>query len=637
LSQLQKTLQEYWGHTSFRPLQEEIITAVLNQKDVLALLPTGGGKSVCYQLPALLCEGCCLVVSPLIALMQDQVQQLTRRNIPAVALHAGIPYNDIKQILRKAIHGEYKLLYCSPERLQSTLFQDFLPELPLCFVAVDEAHCISQWGHDFRPSYLKIARLKEIFPDIPFLTLTATATAEVQEDIIRQLQLKNPLLFKSSFQKKNLYYQITYRENKAPACIAAVQAQPQAPQIVYCRSRKQTESLATQLQAHQLKATAYHAGMSKDKREDAQEQWITEAAPTIVATTAFGMGIDKPNVRLVVHIDVPEHPEAYFQEVGRAGRDGAPAKAVLLWNENDCNNLMESTSIKYPEAAFLRKVYQSVCEYLQLEIGTQPDRYYDFDVADFVAKFKLPTLPCYAALRLLEQEGLWTMTESVFKLGTVQFSVDREVLDRLYNVHPHLGVVCLALLRLYSSIFSFPTAVRLPVIAKRCNLTVSATEQCLQELSRMQVIDYQPPTDKPQLFFHHYRVDSRFLSLNMKRIAHLRQQHQERVEAMITILRNTQYCRELLLLRYFGEKVPTHYQCGHCDICTQKKQPNRDMGTMKQTILQALQQQSQSLEELMNHFETAVHTQVLEYLRRLQDDALIVRRKDGQFDLNKKP
>lgn len=636
MSLLQKTLQEYWGHTSFRPLQEEIITAVLNQKDVLALLPTGGGKSVCYQLPALLCEGCCLVVSPLIALMQDQVQQLTRRNIPAVALHAGIPYNDIKQILRKAIHGEYKLLYCSPERLQSSLFQDFLPKLPLHFIAVDEAHCISQWGHDFRPSYLKIVRVKEVFPDIPFLALTATATPEVQEDIIRQLQLKNPLLFKKSFQKKNLYYQIAYCENKAPACISAVEAQPQAPQIVYCRSRKQTEALATQLQAHQLKATAYHAGMSKDKREDAQEQWITEATPTIVATTAFGMGIDKPNVLLVVHIDVPEHPEAYYQEVGRAGRDGAPAKAILLWNENDCNSLMESTAIKYPEAAFLRKVYQSVCEYLQLEIGTQPDRYYDFDVTDFGSKFKLPTLPCYAALRLLEQEGLWTMTESVFKLGTVQFLVDREVLDRLYNVHPHLGAVCLAMLRLYSSIFSFPTAVRLPVIAKRCNLTISATEQCLQELSRMQVIDYQPPTDKPQLFFHHYRVDSRFLSLNMKRIAQLRQRHQERVDAMIAILRNTQYCRELLLLQYFGEKVPTHYQCGHCDICAEKKQTILDMEALKQTILQTLQQQSRSLEELMSHFETAVHTQVLEQLRRIQDDALIVRGKDGQFDLNKK-
>lgn len=631
MSLLKKTLQQYWGYTSFRPLQEEIITAILQQKDVLALLPTGAGKSLCYQLPALLTKGCCIVVSPLIALMQDQVQALQKKNIPAIALHAGLQQEALTYILEQATEGAYQFLYISPERLQSTLFLSYLQEMDISFVAIDEAHCISQWGHDFRPSYLKIATLRYYFPQIPFLAFTATAPKDIQEDIIHYLRLRNPQFFKQSFLKENIHYHIDYTENKLAATADVLNNEPLTTNIIYCRSRKQTEALTHHLEAQQINALYYHAGMEKAKRQQVQELWMQDTIKTIVATTAFGMGIDKPNVRQVIHYDVPEYLEAYYQEVGRAGRDLQPASAVLLWNHKDLTQLRESTHIKYPEEAFLRKVYQSVCEYLQLAIGSQPDCYFDFDLSDFSQKFKLPTLPTHAALKLLEQEGLWTLTDSVLKPATVCFKVEREVLDSLYQTHPRQGIICITLLRFYSGIFQFPTTIRLSDIASRCKISKTETHLLLEDLNRMNILSYHPLTDKPQLYFQHLRVDSNHLLLDTKRINSLRKRHQQRIEAMIDFITNTTICREKLLVAYFGEAVHVNYSCEHCDVCIKQMPAQYSLSSIRKTILQALEKEPLSLACLKKIHPNFDSHELTELLRHLLDEGKIMRTDEGRF------
>lgn len=631
MSLLKKTLQQYWGYSSFRPLQEEIITAILQRKDVLALLPTGAGKSLCYQLPALVTKGCCIVVSPLIALMQDQVQALQKKNIPAIALHAGLQQEELTHILEQATEGAYQFLYISPERLQSALFLSYLQEMDISFVAIDEAHCISQWGHDFRPSYLKIATLRYYFPQIPFLAFTATAPKDIQEDIIHYLRLRNPQFFKQSFLKENIHYHIIYSENKLAATVDSVNNELQATQIIYCRSRKQTEALTRNLAAQNIEALHYHAGMEKAKRQQAQELWMQDTIKTIVATTAFGMGIDKPNVRQVIHYDVPEYLEAYYQEVGRAGRDLQTASAVLLWSHKDLTQLNESTRIKYPEEAFLRKVYQSVCEYLQLAIGTQPDCYFDFEVSDFSQKFKLPTLPTHAALKLLEQEGLWTLTDSVLKPATVYFKVAREVLDDLYQSHPQHGIICITLLRFYSGIFQFPTPIRLSDIATRCKISKIETHQLLEELQQMNILTYHPLTDKPQLYFQHLRVDSSHLLIDTKRINSLRKRHQQRIESMIAFITNTSICREKLLVTYFGDTVNANYSCGHCDVCKKQIHTQYSLSSMRNTLLKTLQKESLSLANLKKTHPNFDPQEITELIRQLLDEEIIKRTENGRF------
>lgn len=370
-------LQQYWGYTAFRPQQQEIINSILTGHDTVALLPTGGGKSLCYQLPALAREGFCLVVSPLIALMQDQVQRLTAQGIAAACIYAGMPRQAVANTLENTARGDYKLLYVSPERLQTGLFLEYLPLFNINLIAVDEAHCISQWGHDFRPEYLKIAQLKKLFYRTPFLALTASATKEVEADIVTQLKLYKPHTFRQSFSRNNIFYRLLYAENKWTALLETLLQHKENCCIVYCRSRRQTEILVKQLSEQGFDARHYHAGMSGEQREKNFNTWLQDSTKIMVATTAFGMGIDKADVRLVVHYDAPEHLEAYYQEAGRAGRDGLPCEALLLHNTGDLKKLAGSTQIQFPPDDILRKTYQAVCEYLQLPIGAQPNRYFD--------------------------------------------------------------------------------------------------------------------------------------------------------------------------------------------------------------------------------------------------------------------
>jgi len=613
-------LHKYWGYRSFRPLQEAIINEVIQDKDVLALLPTGAGKSLCYQVPALAKDGFTLVISPLIALMQDQVTRLNAQGIMSACIHAGMNYHEVKTCMENMLYGPYKLLYVSPERLQTDLFKEYLPSFNINLIAVDEAHCISQWGYDFRPDYLKIAALREVFPEVPVMALTASATKEVQQDIIERLQLIKPGIYRQSIERDNIFYEVRYSENKPNEIKESLSET--GSNIIYCRSRKQTEMLSRQLQQQGYSATFYHAGIAKDKREEAQKAWMQNEVRTIAATTAFGMGIDKANVRTVVHFDSPEHLEAYYQEAGRAGRDGNAAKAVLLYNATDISRLRESIVIQYPKEEYLRQVYQAITEYLQIPIGAQPDKYYSFDLSDFCKKFGFEISPASYALRLLAQEGLWTISEAVFHPASIQFITERHNLDHIVNTYPELGYVITGLLRLYGTVFHYPTTVRIGALATQLKLKKEILEQVLQQLHKMEVLEYNKPGEGPQLYFHHLRADSRHLIIDMQRIANLRKRHETRTAAMISYLENTTICRERILKSYFSEDPNT--DCGHCDICAGKAAKPNDHKDLYSNIPDRIRNATRmSVTELIQLYPAHAKEDVITVLRKLADDRAI--------------
>ncbi len=618
-------LKQYWGYDAFRGNQESIIADVLVGKDILALMPTGGGKSLCYQVPAMVLDGMCLVVSPLVALMQDQVARLKEADISAACIHAGMSYNAVKHLLQNAMHGAYKLLYVSPERLQSDQFNEFLPELEISLIAVDEAHCVSQWGHDFRPDYLKITSLRDVFKSVPVLALTATATTAVQNDIAIQLKLRQPLLYTQSFERKNIEYTVSYTENKNTALLDSLQSSGSS-NIIYCRSRRQTEVLVRYLAQEGLPAVAYHAGMTKDKRTSAQQAWMQNAVPTIIATTAFGMGIDKADVGLVVNYDAPEHLEAYYQEAGRAGRNGQPSKSVILYNNTDLNRLQRSTDILFPPVDYLRHVYQCVAEYLHIAIGTEPYRYYDFELKDFCEKFKLEAAVASSALKLLEQDGLWTLTDAVFSPPTIFINVNRAELDEVINTYPELGYTITTLLRLYGSLFQYPTAIRLFAIAKQMKCKMDDAEKLLNRLNAMGIIEYAKQKDGPQMFFHHYRVDSKHLIIDTARINRLKKRHEERTTAMVQYLENEQTCRSKIMLAYFDEELK--HDCGHCDLCLSKNAKQVDSQSLIKAISELLNEPKHNT-TLISSLPDYNRDKIISAIRSMADEKIILIEANG--------
>jgi len=621
-------LKQYWGYSRFRPLQADIIRHVTEGKNCLALLPTGGGKSLCYQVPALVLPGLTLVISPLISLMQDQVQQLQDRGIAAAYLHSGLQYAEMTGILEDALYGKIKLLYLSPERLQNERFLDFLPRFHINFIAVDEAHCISQWGYDFRPEYLQIATVKEQLGDVPVIALTASATPEVTTDILAHLRIKDAAVFRKSFDRKNILYKLEYTENKQQQIVSYYQSHQHCG-IVYCRSRRRTEELALLLQQNGIGATAYHAGMTREARQEVQNNWMNDVVPVVVATTAFGMGIDKANVRSVLHFDAPEHLEAYYQETGRCGRDEQPSETILFYNQSDIQRLKDSTELYFPPDAFLRKVYQSVCEYLQIPIGNQPDDFFDFDLGDFLKKFQLDALPATHALRLLAQEELWSLSESFFKPATVQFTVGRQTLDELNRQYPHIALVSVGLLRLFSGIFSYPVVVRIPALARHLKLPPADIELALQQMHQMNVIQYLPAKEGPQLHFHHYRVDSRHLHINHQRIGRLRAMHQQRTDHMIAFIQEPEACRSKLMLTYFGESAPEH--CGHCDHCLQRPAEQPDEKTLHTQIKELVGQQGGISFAVLLQQLAPYGKEVAAYVRLMVDEGIFFSNTDGMI------
>ncbi len=617
---LEKVLKEYWGYATFREPQRPIIECALQDRDVLAILPTGAGKSLCYQLPALAGNGLTLVISPLISLMNDQVEKLRARGIAAGALHSGLSAEARESLLDAAHNRELRLLYISPEKLASESFAETLADLSPTLIAVDEAHCISQWGHDFRPDYRCIGRLRQRLPGVPFMALTGSATLAVAEDIQTLLKLHKPALFRLSTDRPNIRLLMRETHTRQANCVAALRRIPGERAIVYCRSRKQTETVARLLTDSGIGAVAYHAGLPNAKRAEIATAWAEKKAPVIVATTAFGMGIDQPEVRLVIHYDLPEDVESYYQEMGRAGRDGKVAAALLFYNEKEVLRLRESTATQYPPTDFLRQVYQSVCEYLRLPIGAEPFQYYPFVFPEFCQRFNLPALPASYALKRLAEDGFWTLTEGVFRLSQVCFTTVPARLEDIRKSHPRESAIATGILRLYSGIFVQKVPVKEADIARKTGLTAEEVKSGLRRLHLLQIIDYTEAADMPELFFRHRRADSRHLIINTERLAQLRDAHEARTEAMIALATSKTTCRQVLIRRYFGEEndVP----CGNCDVCLASQKP--DLPAIRNKVISLLQTGPETPEGISNQFRFSEAEAVLGVVRNLLDEEAVV-------------
>ncbi len=561
-------LNQYWKFDSFRPLQQEIIESVFNEVNTLALMPTGGGKSLCYQIPALAKPGICLVVSPLIALMKDQVANLRKKNITAFAIYSGMTRKEIINILQIATNSNCKFLYVSPERLETNLFKEYLPGIHVNLIAIDEAHCISQWGYDFRPSYLKIAELRNELPDVPILALTASATKEVQKDICKQLQFKKEKIFRQSFHRPNLSYSIFNTPVKINRLIEILN-NVSGSSIVYCRNRKRTQEISNLLLLQNIDTDFYHAGMKQELRNKKQEDWIQNKIRVLVCTTAFGMGIDKPDVRTVVHVDVPDSLENYYQEAGRAGRDGKKSYAILLYNEKDIEELNNQVEIRFPSFAVLKKVYESVVNYLQIPSHSGEGQYFEFDRIDFTKKFKLNTLTVFYALKTLEQEEWLTYNEQVQIPATVKFCTDKNYLYEFEKTTPRLEPIIKTLLRSYEGIFDYPASISEYFLAQQLQSTVDTIKTQLIKLNQLGIIEYAPQKDKPQLFLLRNRVPVSDFYINTNFYRHRKEKYIDRIKNMVAFINETAICRSKFIGNYFGDLKINN--CEICDNCLRYK------------------------------------------------------------------
>lgn len=549
-------------------MQEEIIESVLGGDDTLALLPTGGGKSICYQVPALMMNGLCLVISPLIALMQDQVNSLEQKGIPAVALHSGLAYYEVKKILQQATHGDFTFLYLSPERLETALFKEYLPALNVSLVVVDEAHCVSQWGYDFRPPYLRIAKLREELPGIPMIAVTASATPVVQEDILLQLKLQQANVFRQSFDRPNISYSCFCVDSKINKLQEVLNNVP-GSSIVYCSSRKQTKELAHLLALQNIQADYYHAGLSQEQRTQKQEAWIQNRVRVMVCTNAFGMGIDKADVRSVVHYDIPDCLENYYQEAGRAGRDGKRSYAVLIYQPDNLDNLRSLPGKRFPPVPEIKRVYQALADYLQIPVGAGETQYFDFDLPEFVKNFKLDSLLVINTLKVLEQEGHISFSENIFLPSQVNFNTTREAIEQFERSHPETENLIRYLLRTYEGIFDNRVSVHEKQLAWLCRLSTEEVQQQLLRLQSFGIIEYLPQKDTPQIHFLLNRAPARYLQINQDRYLERKQQFTERVENMIRYLLLPEQCRSRYISNYFGDTGSK--DCGSCDNCLTRK------------------------------------------------------------------
>ena len=556
-------LKEYWGYDSFRPKQEDIVTAALDGKDVLAILPTGGGKSVCFQVPAMMRDGIALVVTPLIALMKDQVQNLNDRGIKALCVNAGMGRREVDLTLNNALYGDFKFLYVSPERLGTERFRSYVQEMNVSYIVVDEAHCISQWGYDFRPDYLQIGKLREIV-DAPVIALTATATPEVAEDIMARLGFEEKCLIKSGFERPNLSYVVRRCEDKLGQLLN-ICSTVKGTGIVYVRSRKKTEELAAFLAANDVSASFYHAGLGPESRSDRQTKWKSGDIRVMVCTNAFGMGIDKPDVRFVVHFDVPDSPEAYFQEAGRGGRDGKRSYAVTVWNETDTRRLKQIAAVSFPSLEYIEDIYHKVHVFFDIPYDTGAGRQLKFNLDEFCRHFKLQRQTAYYSIVYIERTGHWTLSEDVDISTKVQITVSR---NELYDVEfPDVKMVRLLeiLMRKYTGVFSYPVAIDEEYVAGLLDVQVPMLRQLLYKLSLEHVLKYIPCDHATVLFLHHERLRPKNVNLDPERYDLLKNSAMARIQKMIDYIREEDTCRSAYLLEYFGQKESA--DCGTCDVC----------------------------------------------------------------------
>ena len=609
-----EVLKEYWGYDSFRPKQEDIVRTALEGRDVLAILPTGGGKSVCFQVPAMIRPGIAIVVTPLIALMKDQVQNLTDRGIRALCINAGMGRREVDTALNNALYGDFKFLYVSPERLGTRLFQSYVQEMNVSYIVVDEAHCISQWGYDFRPDYLQIGNLRDIV-DAPVIALTATATPKVAEDIMERLRFKDGCLIKSGFERPNLSYIVRRTEDKLGQLLNICNS-VQGTGIVYVRSRKKTEELAAFLSSNGVSASFYHAGLGALSRSDRQAAWKDDRIRVMVCTNAFGMGIDKPDVRFVVHFDVPDSPEAYFQEAGRGGRDGKRSFAAMLWNSSDTKRLRQLATVSFPSLEYVEDIYHKVHIFYDIPYDSGIGRQLKFDLDEFCRHFKLQRSSAYYAIMYIDRTGHWTMSEDVDISTKIQIAVDRNDLYDIEFPDRRMPQLLEILMRKYTGVFSYPVPIDEDYVASQVGVPVPMLRQLLYKMSLEHTIRYVPADHATVIFLHHDRLRPKNVNLDPKRYAMLKSSFGERMQKMIDYISEEDTCRSAYLLEYFGQSESE--DCGTCDICRAAK--SKAAGPVEAAA---------RLSTFINHEKSGVYVledipmELIPVLRRLVDEGTV--------------
>jgi len=591
LDNFKQILIKYWGYSTFRPLQEEIIQSIASGNDTLALMPTGGGKSITFQVPALAAEGLCLVITPLIALMKDQVENLKKKDIKALAVYSGLTNQEIDIALDNCIYGNFKFLYCSPERLGTELFRSRVQKMNINIITVDEAHCISQWGYDFRPSYLKIAELRKLLPDIPVLALTATATPVVVDDILEKLHFKGKNIFSKSFERKNLVYLVRETEDKLNYLLKIYDS-IKGSGIIYVRNRQKTKDVALYLQKYNIASDYYHAGLTDTVRSHKQDAWMKGEIRIIVATNAFGMGIDKHDVRSVVHFDLPDSPEAYFQEAGRAGRDEKKAYAILLFNNNDKISAAKRIDTNFPDIKFVKNVYHALGNYLQIPYGAGKNIAFDFTLTEFASNYKFNLQTAFSSLKILEQEGYIEISDELNNPAKVHFLISRDDLYQFQVANIAFDSFIKLLLRSYEGLFTNYVGIDTVLLAKRANTSIDEVFKYLNKLSASQILHYIPRKTNPVVVYTEERLENKALHISFENYSSRRQRYVDKLESMLNYATSTNMCRSQILLSYFGEKDPN--RCGQCDICKKRNEPelstnefNLVEGELKKDILNA--------------------------------------------------
>ena len=622
-------LQQYWGYPSFRPLQEDIVDSVMVGKDTLALLPTGGGKSICFQVPAMAMEGLCLVITPLIALMKDQVAHLVDKGIPAAAIYSGMHPDELELAYNQAAFGRLKFLYVSPERLQTNAFIEALKRMKVCLLAVDESHCISQWGYDFRPPYLKIADIRPYMPKTPVLALTATATAKVVDDIQYRLGFKEKNVFQSSFERKNVTYNVYHEADKYGVLRRKLEAMKEGSAIVYVRNRKRTQVIADWLNSVGISATFYHAGLDAKTRDQRQDLWMKGKVKVIAATNAFGMGIDKPDVRLVIHMDLPDSIEAYFQEAGRAGRDLKPSEAFLLVSPADIQKLQDNLAQSFPELERIKLIYNALGNYLGIPIGTGENVSYPLVLNDFANRYGFNLVEVFHTLKILEKEGFILLSDSFDEPSKVWIKASRDDLYGFQVNNPQYSELVKCMLRSLPGVLTDFVRINEETLAKKAGLTSEKVVEQLKRLEAYNFLSYAPRNDKPQVLFLSEFVDAKHFGLSKENYYDRKKDAEERVKAVVDFVNNDEECRSVQLLRYFNEK--TRKTCGRCDACLKQAANRVAYAAVEERIESIMRETPQAMSEVLEQCKEFEETQVLDAIRFLVDNGVLQVGKDGSI------
>ena len=633
MSELAKTiLTRYWGYPNFRPFQEDIVDSVMAGKDTLALLPTGGGKSICFQVPTMAMDGLCLVITPLVALMKDQVANLAKKGIPAAAIYSGKHSDEIQLAYNQAVYGRLKFLYVSPERLQTDIFIEALKRMKVCLLAVDESHCISQWGYDFRPPYLKIAEIRPYIPTTPVLALTATATSKVVDDIQLRLGFKQRNVFQSSFERKNLTYNVFHDADKYGVLRRKLEAMTEGSAIVYVRNRKRTQVIADWLNSVGVSATYYHAGLDTKMRDERQDFWMKGKVKVIVATNAFGMGIDKPDVRLVVHMDLPDSIEAYFQEAGRAGRDLKPSEAILLVSPADIKKLQDDLTQSFPELDRIKLIYNALGNYFNIPVGAGENVSYPLVISEFAKHYGFSVLEVFHTLKILEKEGFLILSDSFDEPSKVMIKASRDEIYGFQVNNPQFSELIKCMLRSLPGVMTDFVKINEEVLAKRVGVPLEKLQKQLKTLDNYHFLTYLPRNDKPQVLFLSEFVDTKHFNLSKENYHNRKKDAEARVKAVIDFVNNDEECRSVQLLRYFNEE--TCRTCGQCDVC-QKQGKNRvPYGTIEEKLRSVMREESQSVREVLSKCGEFDDAKVLDSIRFLIDNGVI--QMDGEGKVKRK-